>query len=639
MADIPAIKVDIDDSSLDAFLAKFERAKELAGEGVHAHWNTAASAGVGSTAGGASGGGGAAQAQAQAFQNANRAAQTLSNTLNKGTFKGNNSFIEVFARRSKEIDKSWININKTFANVGRGFNDTFRALVGGPAALLRLMGAAGLAVGAAVGGATAISSDFAAQNRQNRSLGLKPGELQAFTNDYEKYGLGEGDVANINAARNDIRQRWIFQNAGINDNDIDTLPATELLARMDKYAGEKQRQAKATGTDLHSTMQAYGLDQLFSVQQVMSAGSYSDEQHDKSLVDYRSDVPKMAANQSNLDRATQQWNDIKNAWDKAKNQIENALSPITPAVVEGIKNFSDAVVEFAQSEGLKDSVDETVTAFNHLKDVVTWIVDHSKPGESNEAQLGNAAIDLWHDAKAGNWKQFWTDLNRPVTDDAPPSAPASTPGYPPAPKPAKIPSAPTKQDFSTLEKQYSLPAGLLANIEQQESSGGKNPDLGSNQDFGPAGPFQLAKATGNRYGVTDRMNEQQSATGAAKYFNDLLKKYHGDLAEAVAAYDGDTSLDSDIKKYGEDWIKHAPTETQKYLADMQGRGADFGDSVRKQLAGIVDKNRIPDESIQTSAGSASNRKATPVMLTTNVNVTAPPGFDVSVATAQQNYGY
>jgi hypothetical protein len=117
--------------------------------------------------------------------------------------------------------------------------------------------------------------------------------------------------------------------------------------------------------------------------------------------------------------------------------------------------------------------------------------------------------------------------------------------------------------FSSLEDRYGLPRGLLLNTYGAESAYGARPGTSS---AGARGPFQFMPDTAKQYGVDNRDDLKQSSEGAAKYFRNLLREFHGDVAKAVAAYNwGEGHLERAIKKYGSDWANHIPAETRDYL--------------------------------------------------------------------------
>jgi soluble lytic murein transglycosylase-like protein len=53
---------------------------------------------------------------------------------------------------------------------------------------------------------------------------------------------------------------------------------------------------------------------------------------------------------------------------------------------------------------------------------------------------------------------------------------------------------------------------------------------------GAAGAMQLMPATARRYGVTDRVDAAQSVDAGARHLRDLLRRYDGNVALALSAY-------------------------------------------------------------------------------------------------------
>ncbi len=74
------------------------------------------------------------------------------------------------------------------------------------------------------------------------------------------------------------------------------------------------------------------------------------------------------------------------------------------------------------------------------------------------------------------------------------------------------------------------------------------------------------RGTADQYKVSDRKNFNQSVDGSAHYLHDLILKFHGDMAKAVAAYNwGPGNVDRDIQRHGAAWKSYLPTETKDYL--------------------------------------------------------------------------
>ncbi len=89
-----------------------------------------------------------------------------------------------------------------------------------------------------------------------------------------------------------------------------------------------------------------------------------------------------------------------------------------------------------------------------------------------------------------------------------------------------------QQRLTQLENQYKLPAGILNNVYQAESGGGKN----LYSPAGAEGPFQFMPSTGQQYGLNttnDRLDFNKSSDAAAHYLSDLLIKFNGDVQKLL----------------------------------------------------------------------------------------------------------
>lgn len=113
------------------------------------------------------------------------------------------------------------------------------------------------------------------------------------------------------------------------------------------------------------------------------------------------------------------------------------------------------------------------------------------------------------------------------------------------------------------QQKYGLSgSNLLAKIAKAESS--FNPNA-RNSKSGAAGMFQFMPATAKGYGI-DPYDVDQAADAAGKMISGLIAKYNGSVEKALAAYNwGGGNVDKAIRKYGDDWLAHAPTETKNYI--------------------------------------------------------------------------
>lgn len=91
--------------------------------------------------------------------------------------------------------------------------------------------------------------------------------------------------------------------------------------------------------------------------------------------------------------------------------------------------------------------------------------------------------------------------------------------------------------MSAVEQQYGLPAGLLKSVADKGEKSGSN----ATSPVGAAGRFQFMPATWKQYGGDTNPRDPFASTNAAgKMFSDLLKQYNGNVAAAVAHYNGGT---------------------------------------------------------------------------------------------------
>lgn len=131
--------------------------------------------------------------------------------------------------------------------------------------------------------------------------------------------------------------------------------------------------------------------------------------------------------------------------------------------------------------------------------------------------------------------------------------------------------------------------------------GGLNPD-GSprTSSAGALGAGQLMPGTAVALGVNP-LDTRQNITGSTQLMAQLIRQFGGDYDKAAAAYNwGSGNLSGDIKKYGADWLKHAPDETRKYVefeqafrkAHPDGNGSPSYDALKRpEGLGMGDESR------------------------------------------------
>jgi hypothetical protein len=118
-------------------------------------------------------------------------------------------------------------------------------------------------------------------------------------------------------------------------------------------------------------------------------------------------------------------------------------------------------------------------------------------------------------------------------------------------------------------EEFGVPANLIEAVIAAESSGDPKAKSGAYGD--PTGLMQLANDAASDMGVTDREDPAQNIAGGTKYLSQLIDKYDGDVAKALAAYNhGMTNAEPYIDS-GPDWLTRAPEATQKYINRIMGQ--------------------------------------------------------------------
>lgn len=160
----------------------------------------------------------------------------------------------------------------------------------------------------------------------------------------------------------------------------------------------------------------------------------------------------------------------------------------------------------------------------------------------------------------------------------------------------KVKANAAKYNFSGLEGKYGLPSGMLSAIHMIESRGNAN---AYNKGSGAAGGFQFLKSTGDQYGVKDRYNLAQSAEGAAKYLQYLLKLFNGNIEKAVRAYhagEGNVQKGKNLGKYNNQYIK----DYYGYMGGISGFTGESKDyeSLLNDQVKLLEKSQEEAEKIR-----------------------------------------
>ena len=121
---------------------------------------------------------------------------------------------------------------------------------------------------------------------------------------------------------------------------------------------------------------------------------------------------------------------------------------------------------------------------------------------------------------------------------------------------------------------------IMARLVKQESGGQHMNDQGElvTSAEGAQGITQVMPKTGQDpgFGVAPLKNnsKEEYLRFGKDYLQAMLTEFGGDAQKATAAYNwGPQSVKDAVSKYGDDWLAHAPKETQTYVTNVAGSGA------------------------------------------------------------------
>ncbi|HBG07573.1 MAG: lytic transglycosylase [Geobacteraceae bacterium GWC2_58_44] len=124
---------------------------------------------------------------------------------------------------------------------------------------------------------------------------------------------------------------------------------------------------------------------------------------------------------------------------------------------------------------------------------------------------------------------------------------------------------PTEAIIEKASRRYGVDGGLIRAIIKAESN--FNPRAVSSA--GAQGLMQLMPATARGLGVSDSFDPEQNVMAGTRFLKDMLRRYDGNLNEALAAYNWGPG---NVDRHGTD---HLPRETRAYLGKVKEYYAQY----------------------------------------------------------------
>ena len=165
-------------------------------------------------------------------------------------------------------------------------------------------------------------------------------------------------------------------------------------------------------------------------------------------------------------------------------------------------------------------------------------------------------------------------------------------------------------------EQFNVPSALLLSVMDVESLGVED-RANATSTAGARGHMQIMPPTFMEVGKKifgddvklDITKPEHNIPAGAAYLSEMMNKYEGNVAYALAAYNaGPGKVDKAIKSGGASWINDLPPETRSYLPKALGRYYSLTSGGDKGSTGALDE---AETNIATDAASAAPTDAAP----------------------------
>jgi soluble lytic murein transglycosylase-like protein len=426
-----------------------------------------------------------------------------------------------------------------------------------------------------------LASSAVDTQRGARSLGMTPGQLTAFDQDFGQRYLDSSVLGSIAGAQSSFTGRvWLARAAGQGINQVAGEDPGALAGRLAIRAHDWWTNTPASMRTAEM-LQSTGFTQAgFSLPMMRQLGNTDPSELRRAASQYGMDQGRFNVS----DRNTDSWYGFLRQIKDAGNVIETDLKNKLVSLSGPLQHFVDVIGKDAMH--LIDDI-FTPANLNALEDGINGFTKYLGSSQFQQDMKDFAGLVS---AIAGAMRKAARFLGIDTSSAAPA---ANAPSFPPSLDPNEVQRethgfvsssknaaryagmSPTLADrlaakiqgknpdyFWQMEKMRGLPAGLLFAQEMAESRG----NIAAKSPKGAMGPFGFMPDTAAEYGLEDPYNLHDSASSASRKMGGLMRYYKGDVSKAIAAYNwGEGHLDKDIAANGSAWQSHLPAETSAYL--------------------------------------------------------------------------
>jgi hypothetical protein len=464
-------------------------------------------------------------------------------------------------KHKKNLDKSVDDGNQKLKNTAKISGEIAANFASTAVSIAKWLTLGAIGSGFGLGALAASASNV---RRQAQGIGVSTGDLRSTSVNFGKYIDPESTLAKIADMQNDLSRRQILTRLGGKNGQN----AAEMLPELIKNA-IKQFNA---GGKTSQYAEAMGLTQVFGMEDLRRLSSLTEKELNETIQAFQNDRKALAVSDADSKAMQDFWIQLKRAGDQLETGFIQALAPLAPqltalsaAVSKAINDFvgSDdvkkALKEFSDYLGSDDFKTNMKSFFEGLaglaKVMVKFVRWFGGGNDSTPKTEAAAEVQVYENARS---LPFIKDYGK-RPDIAAKNAEFARQYSMHESATGKI-ATNTKDFFSSLEKNNGLPAGLLSQIRAAESSGNDN----AISPKGAKGAFQFTDDTAKEYGLNNPFDVNAAADAAARKIKHLLDYYHGNKADALAAYNwGEGNLNNFIS--GKKGYEKLPAETVGYL--------------------------------------------------------------------------